>query len=144
MHPHDHCVCVRVCASVCLCVFLRSTGRKRFQPDSELGKSKIIVSGGFASKGKCRRTTRIKLKFDIIFYYRPNVLLNSYGLADIKTPFSPVHDYVLHASTASMRSVEYFIYYEKSTWIKSLTPLDMAHTIVGDRDSYVIHRTLWR
>lgn len=104
------CAYVRLCICVCLCCLRDASAFSR----TELGKSKIIVSRGFASKGKCRRTTRTKLKFDIIFYYRPNVLLNSYGLADIKTPFTPVHDYILHASTAALRSVEHFIYYTRS------------------------------
>lgn len=98
MHPHNRTVGVCVCASVCLCVCLCGLQDASALSRTELGKSKIIVSGGFTSKGKRRRTTRIKLEFDIIFYHRPNVLLNSYGLADIKTPFFLVHGYILYAS----------------------------------------------
>jgi len=63
MHPHDRSEYVCVCLFVCLCGLEDASALSR----TELGKSKIILSGGLTSKGKQHRTTRIKLKFDIIF-----------------------------------------------------------------------------
>jgi len=79
IHPHDRCV------YVCLCGLKDASTLSR----TELGKSKIIVSGGFTFKSKRCRYTRTKLKFIITFlpptklYFKLTNVLD-----DIKTYFS--------------------------------------------------------
>jgi len=123
--------------SVCVCVCMFGLKDSSALSQTELGKSKIIVSGGFTSKGKCHRTVRIKLKFDIIFLpsakHSTKLIRYSWHFYN----FLSLHFILKYGSD------EEHISYEKLKWIKSvMRRSNFAYTIVAYRDSSVIHRAL--